>query len=254
MGTTPVERTADGRVHERDGASLLPDLTAGGILVLLTALGTWRALDLPATHPALSMGLYGLLAACLLSARPLLPGRSGLGLANRITLLRAGLILPVAALVPFFGALGARGAWWIIALSTVALILDGVDGRLARQTDTHSEFGARFDMEVDAFLLLALSLLVWLLTPVGPWVLLIGGIRYLFVAAGWMLPALSESLEPSKRRQTVCVLQGVGLLVCLGPIVPGWLAQVVAALVLGALLYSFGVDTLDLLNRERAVR
>ena len=38
-----------------------------------------------------------------------------------------------------------------------ALALDGVDGQVARRTGTASELGARFDMEVDAFLILVLS-------------------------------------------------------------------------------------------------
>ena len=42
-------------------------------------------------------------------------------------------------------------------LSSVALALDGVDGQVARRTRTVSALGARFDMEVDAFLVLVLS-------------------------------------------------------------------------------------------------
>ena len=37
------------------------------------------------------------------------------------------------------------------------LILDGVDGRVARARGEVSAFGARFDMETDALLLLCLS-------------------------------------------------------------------------------------------------
>ena len=60
-----------------------------------------------------------------------------------------------------------RAHWWIISLGTVAMLLDGTDGRVARRTGTTSAFGARFDMELDAFLLLALSVLVW---QSGRWV------------------------------------------------------------------------------------
>ncbi len=45
----------------------------------------------------------------------------------------------------------------LIWLSIPALALDAVDGWIARRTHTVSELGARFDMEVDAFLLLVLS-------------------------------------------------------------------------------------------------
>ena len=48
----------------------------------------------------------------------------------------------------------------LLGLSAVALALDGVDGWWARRTGTCSAFGARFDMEVDAFLILVLSVYV----------------------------------------------------------------------------------------------
>ena len=48
----------------------------------------------------------------------------------------------------------------LIGLTVPALILDAVDGWLARRTRTATELGARFDMEVDAFLILALSVFV----------------------------------------------------------------------------------------------
>ena len=44
-----------------------------------------------------------------------------------------------------------------LALVVVALALDWVDGQVARRTGTCSAFGARFDMETDAFLILVLS-------------------------------------------------------------------------------------------------
>ena len=42
----------------------------------------------------------------------------------------------------------------------MALALDAVDGQVARRTGTVSALGARFDMEVDAFLILVLSVYV----------------------------------------------------------------------------------------------
>ena len=56
---------------------------------------------------------------------------------------------------------------------------------MARARGETSAFGARFDMETDAALLLALSLAVPALGVAGWWVLAIGGLRYAYVAAGW---------------------------------------------------------------------
>ncbi len=73
-------------------------------------------------------------------------------------------------------------------------MLDAVDGRVARRTGTASAFGARFDMEVDAFLILVLSVYV---ARVGRRVgAAIGAARYAFVAAGWLLPWLRGPLPP----------------------------------------------------------
>ena len=127
-------------------------------------------------------------------------------------------------------------------LATVVMILDGVDGRIARRTGTQTVFGARFDMELDAALILALSVLVWAGGRVGAWCLLIGLMRYLFVGASRLWPALASELPESLRRKVVCVVQGIVLLVALGPIIPGSVATAVVAGGLAALLYSFAVD------------
>ena len=85
-------------------------------------------------------------------------------------------------------------------------------------------------------------LLVWRDGRVGSWVLLIGLMRYGFVAASRFWPALARELPESVRRKAVCVVQGIVLLVALGPIVPGWLAVLACAVALVALAWSFAVD------------
>jgi phosphatidylglycerophosphate synthase len=228
-------------------------------LDLLLALGPLLAisgsavvlLDLPIQYLMVVTGLHlGMAALLLRGGRSGMPG-PGLGAANRVTLGRALLVLPVAAMVPWGTSLDTPAIWWVIGASTLALSLDGVDGWVARSTGTSTPLGARFDMELDAFLLLALSLLLWLAGPLGPWVILIGALRYLFVAAGWLWPALQGALPESMRRKTVCVVQGVGLLVALGPIIPSPMAAAVAATALAALVYSFAVDVAWLARQAR---
>jgi phosphatidylglycerophosphate synthase len=188
------------------------------------------------------MAFYVSLAGLVLWTIPPDSPGPGIGRANRVTLGRAATAIPIFALSVQPGALGVTGQWWVIALSTVVLILDGVDGRIARRTGTQTLFGARFDMEVDAALIMALSLMVWQSGRVGPWVLLIGLMRYVFVAASRIRPALGAELPPSIRRKVVCVVQGVVLLVALGPIIPVAVAVAVAAAGLAALSYSFAAD------------
>ena len=105
-----------------------------------------------------------------------------------------------------------------------------------------------------ALLLLVLALLVWQAGQVGPWVLAIGVLRYLFVLGGWLLPWLRRTLPPSRRRQTVCVQQGITLLLCLLPPVGTTLASLMAGLALLALLASFAVDIIYLARARDADR
>ena len=225
-----------------------PGLAAGLPLLLAVAFATQRLAGLPAAYLLQAAALYALLAALVVRYAPdTLPGR-GLGPANRVTLGRATLALAIMPLALHAGPLGAPVYWWIIAVSTAAMVLDGCDGWVARRSGGATPFGARFDMELDAALLLALSVLVWRSGRTGPWVLLIGGIRYLFVAAGQRWPALRGALPPRWRRKAVCVVQGVALLVALGPIVPQWLAAGGAAGALALLVWSFAADTRWLLR------
>jgi len=174
---------------------------------------------------------------------------SRFGPANVVTTIRAMLVALVAGLI-------GRPAtpdmlWLVIGLTAVMGVLDGLDGWLARRTGMTSEFGARFDMETDAALILVLSILVWQHEKAGAWVLLCGLMRYAFVAAGWLLPWLARPLQSTRRGKTVAVGQLVGLSVALAPIVPLALSAVAAALTLTALAWSFAIDIMRLSRQYR---
>ncbi|REK84367.1 CDP-alcohol phosphatidyltransferase family protein [Streptomyces inhibens] len=161
------------------------------------------------------------------------------GPANRVTLARATLVGGVTALVAdSFDRQAPVAA--LIALATVALILDAVDGQVARRTGTATPLGARFDMEVDAFLILVLC--VYVAMPLGAWVLSIGLMRYAFVAASWALPWLRGALPHSMARKTVAALQGIVLVVAGAGIVPRASAAALVAVALALLVWSFGRD------------
>lgn len=196
-----------------------------------------------------ALALYAVAALLILRGIPGAHPHGGLGPADRVTLARLLVALPIGALL-LSGVPAADNARWLIALlGTLALALDGLDGWVARRTGTATPFGARFDMELDAALLLVLSILAWRIGPVGPWVIGIGALRYLFVAAGHFEPRLTGDLpEDQLRRKTVCVLQGAALILAVAPLgMPG--GQVaLAALTFTALLWSFGVDIAWLLR------
>lgn len=163
------------------------------------------------------------------------------GPANRVTLGRATLVGGVTALVADSFE-SSPPATLLVALTAVALILDGVDGKVARRTGTSTALGARFDMEVDAFLILVLS--VYVAMDLGPWVLLIGAMRYGFVAAARVAPWLNAPLPPSFARKTVAAVQGVCLLVAGSQLLPYAVNLAVVVPALGSLLWSFGRDVL----------
>ncbi len=174
------------------------------------------------------------------------------GLPNGITLARLVLSSVVAGIALDFAdqPMADLLAWVALAIAAVALMLDGLDGPLARARNLQSAFGARFDMEVDALLILLLALLAWLQAKAGAWVLLIGAARYAFVVAGWLWPALTRPLPPSFRRKAVCVVQGVSLATLMAPVIVPPASSVIAGAALVLIFYSFAVDVIWLIGHR----
>lgn len=203
----------------------------------------------PLGVPGWSAGLLYLLVSGGLLARGL--HRSALasvGWANWATTTRSTIVALVTALVAASYA-SAVSVPLLIALVTIALVLDAVDGWLARLTRTESAFGARFDMEVDAFLLLVLSACV--AQTLGAWVLTIGLLRYAFVAAGLLLPWMSATLPPRYWRKVVTAVTGIALTVAASQLAPRWVGLAATLVALALLLESFGRDVLWLVRRGR---
>lgn len=208
------------------------------MLVALSALGA-KLVDLP--HQAIWAAAGVLLVACAAILHQWPDLRRPLGPANRVTLGRAVLVALVA------GTLAApawvqQHATWVAAVAALALALDGVDGWVARRWRCSSAFGARFDMELDAFLILVLCVHLLAMEKAGSWVLAIGAMRYAFVAAMRVWRWLDGPLPESRRRKLVCVWQVVSLLLCLLPAVEAQVAVPLLALALGLLTGSFAAD------------
>ncbi|MCB1823109.1 MAG: CDP-alcohol phosphatidyltransferase family protein [Candidatus Competibacteraceae bacterium] len=227
--------------------SLVPVLLSVTGLALLAA----GALRLPNGYIVQCLAVF---AGLLLALSPFLPQHLPsiiFGAANQITLSRAGMAALAAGLIGQPQMTPAQ-SWFVAALAGFALALDGIDGWLARRNGLQSPFGARFDMEVDAFFILILAVLVFQSGKAGAWVLLSGLLRYGFVALGYALPWLNRPLPPRKRRQTVCVLQTAALALCLAPpLIPPW-ATALAAAALGLLTLSFAVDVRWLWRARRS--
>ena len=138
----------------------------------------------------------------------------------------------------------------LVSFATLALVLDGVDGWVARRSGTEGALGARFDGEVDAFLILVLS--VYVARSAGAWVLAIGAARYVFLAAGWRLGWMRATLPPRYWRKVVCATQGIVLTVAAADVLPSAVTTVALVVALALLAESFGRDVWWLWSNRRA--
>jgi phosphatidylglycerophosphate synthase len=228
----------------------LPDAPLRGRVLTTQALGlalvAWVAfavraeLSVGALYPFKALAVFAVVAV---TAVGLVRGRHPFprfGPANHTTTLRAALVALVAGLIA--DPADSRAAASAVVATLLIEALDGLDGWLARRTGMSSEFGARYDMEVDSLLGVVLAGLAWQYEKAGPWILLAGLLRYLFVAAGWLLPFLRQPLPPSRRRQVICVFQIIGLATVIAPVVAPPLSSLLAAVVLVVLSYSFAID------------
>jgi phosphatidylglycerophosphate synthase len=221
--------------------------------LLLGVLSATVGLGVPAAAAGLAVGgvAVGGLARGLRRA-----GRARPGPADLVTLTRALLVGAVTALVvQVFGSFpepGMPGLPVLVGIAGGALLLDAVDGRVARRTGTVSPLGARFDMEVDAFLIAVLSVLAT--RSFGGWVLGIGLARYLLWAAERVWPWLRAPVPPRYRRKVVAAIQGVVLTVAIAGVLPHGLAGLLLVIAAVLLAESFGRDVAGLVHAHRAGR
>jgi phosphatidylglycerophosphate synthase len=218
------------------GAQPGPPAGLGGMLLLLVALAGAVGLG----GAGWVVGLAGGLMLNVMLARALRRDPSArLGPADWVTLVRATLAVGVAALTAASFERDVAVAT-LVTLASVALALDFVDGWIARRTATESALGARLDGEVDAFLILVLS--VEVAPTAGAWVLAIGLARYAFFAAGWALPWLRAPLPRRDWRKTVTASQGIALVIAASGVASPAVSRVLLAVALAMLVESFGRD------------
>lgn len=222
--------------------------SAGGAALALAgqALPVATGAAVPSVAGWAALVAYLIVAFALLFRGLVRSGAARFGAANAVTALRSSLVGLITGLVAGSFA-GPVSPAFLVAVVVPALALDAVDGWVARRTGTVSALGARFDMEVDAFLLLVLSIHV--AGSLGPWVLTIGLLRYAFVAAGWMLPWLDRTLPARYWRKVVTAVAGIALALASSGAAPA-LAVLLVAVALGLLLESFGRDVVWLFRRR----
>jgi phosphatidylglycerophosphate synthase len=218
-----------------------------GLVALLTGLAATPGIHAGGVAAGLAGGTV-LAVAAARTARG--AGVETWGPGDLVTLGRAVLACGVGALVVDSAAAhgAAGGLPVLVTMACVALVLDAVDGRVARRTGTTSRLGARLDGEADACLMLVLS--VHVATTVGWWVLAIGLVRYAFAVAGRLLPWLRADLPARYWRKVVTATSGVALVVAAADVSAG-ATYVGLALAVLLLAESFGRDVRWLWQRRR---
>jgi CDP-diacylglycerol--glycerol-3-phosphate 3-phosphatidyltransferase len=168
-----------------------------------------------------------------------------LGLANWITLARAVLLAGVAGFV----VVDPEGllAWGPAVGYGAAVVLDGVDGAVARSVGTETRLGERLDMAVDTtgFVVAPLVAVAWGLLPV--WYLSLSAARYCYRGGLFLWRRSGRdvgSLPPSELRRPLASLQMAFITVALLPPAPTPLVHTVAPVVLLPSLAVFARDWL----------
>lgn len=149
---------------------VLPRTTSGSgspstsVAVALTLGSVWASSPIP-----LALGAAGFMGFMLWSA-------GKLTVPNAVTFAR--LLVLVSALIFAPGNFAI-----VVPCALAAWLLDGVDGWLARRRNEATDFGALFDQETDAALVLLLCVALMINRGFGPWVLIAGLLRYALVLA-----------------------------------------------------------------------
>lgn len=228
---------------------------AGIVLVAVSSfVGNVATLGLVSAF--MSFAIYATVGAFILTRVLAFHPYSEFGWPNIVTLARTVLVALVAGYAAEISlwAVAPRDplAWTFALFASLAVALDGLDGWLARRFGPRSAFGARFDMESDALLIMVLCALAVVLEKAGAWVLLIGAARYIFLAVSYFLRWMERPLPDSLRRKTVCAFQGIVLCALAMPPVAGPFASGLAAAVLLATVWSFAIDLVWLYRRRAA--
>jgi uncharacterized protein (TIRG00374 family) len=139
------------------------------------------------------------------------------GLANVVTTSR--LVITLWFLLAF----ASQPGWLLAGVALASLLLDLVDGWLARRAGLSSEFGALFDMETDALFVLTLALVLFSRGVAGPWVIVAGLWRYLYVLAPACITATGVEDKRSRYGRSLYVLMMTCFVVALAaPPSAGW--------------------------------
>nr|WP_233265077.1 CDP-alcohol phosphatidyltransferase family protein [Halomarina oriensis] len=170
------------------------------------------------------------------------------GLANALTTGR-GLLLAVLA-----GLFAVPNPGWLPALLYGSVVLlDVLDGPVARARDRTSVLGTRLDTAVDAAGLLVAGGLGVALGTLPVWFLAVGAARYCYVAGLWWRRRRGlhvGTLPPSRVRRPLAALQMVVTAAALAPVVGPPVTTLVATVAMTPFVVGFSLDYRAVTSRD----
>jgi len=155
------------------------------------------------------------------------------GYANWITFFRLLLLLYVTTK---FQTLSFTS---IVSVLILNIILDIVDGIVARYFKTESIFGLYFDMELDAFYVCLASLILYTANLTGSWIIWIGILRYLYT---FLMVILNINIKSEPKQKFASLVAGTLFWCLLIPFINtkfNFILMLVSALVFVSFIKSF---------------
>ena len=239
-------------VHERRRAAATATVGAAAAAV---AVGGWTLVADAASHDAANR--WVLVAGAVLAYEVAFlayhldaDGGSAFAPPNLVTLVRGGLYAATAGFL--FVAAEPTIRWAPAACYGVGVVLDYVDGSLARRTGRTTELGTKLDLAFDTlgFLVAPLVAVAWGRLPVA--YLSLSAARYVYRAGiGWRtrrgLPV--GDLPPSRIRRPLAALQMGFIAVALAPVLPVSALHPLAVVVAAPSLAVFARDYLVVTGR-----
>lgn len=138
--------------------------------------------------------------------------------------------------------------YFIFVFGLISILLDGVDGIIARKFNQVSKTGAIFDLEVDALYVLIVSLLVSFNSLLPLWILIPAVMRYVFIIIANMF---NLDLRRDKRTILGPAIAGLHFVALLLPfIIPQKLYLPICAITSGMVILSFLFSFFLIIKKE----
>ena len=213
--------------------------------VLIPAVAVWVEIEGPARPQFFVFGGVMLVSHIVL-VRVLGAGRT---VADGVTLVR-GLALWICTFLAWSSGVISWGLWVGLCLAVLADLLDGWCARRFGASDA----GAMLDMETDQATTLSLAFLLHM-NGVGPWVYVLPGFRYAYLLLMRGLQIRAADPKPcdgdNRRAKVICALMMILLLAACAPFATPLLANIMAAVCVLLLAYSYSSDVRFLVVQRR---